>query len=68
MGALRVIGGGLFFPDPDLVGRTSGGSGVAVTEGLGVVLSWRALKFRFFRIGVAMTGETLGGKSRETWG
>ena len=58
LGALRVIGGGLFFPVVVFVGGPRDESGVA--EGLGVDLSWRALKFRFLRIGmtgVAMTAK-----------
>ena len=53
LGALRVIGGGLFLPVV-LVGGSRDGV-LVVTAG--VDLSWRALKFRFLRIGVVMTTE-----------
>ena len=54
MGALRVIGGGLFLPDVCLVVMAGGGSEVIVTRGSGVDLSWRDLKLRFLRIGVEL--------------
>ena len=63
-GALRVMGGGRFFPAGAAAAAAAGAGAGLVAAGSdwtgpgdgGVSASWRALKLRFLRIGVAMTG------------
>lgn len=60
LGALRVMGGGRRFPAgaPPATGAwrtaTGSGSGGGAGGSSGGAASWRALKLRFFRMGVAM--------------
>lgn len=67
LGAFKVIGGGLFFPAGPTVGAalvatgtgsgSAGGGGGGAGCGTDGVVSCKALKFRFFRIGVAIVVE-----------
>ncbi len=55
LGSLRVIGGGRFFPPAAGASRVgTGSSGTGAGAGVSETANCRALKLRFFRIGVAI--------------